>query len=60
MKIGVVLDILWPLEQIKRVALAAEESGFDQVWLSDHPLGRYPFLTVLHLGQEIPKNSKTW
>ena len=55
MKIGVVLDILWPLEQIKRVALAAEESGFDQVWLSDHPLGRDPFLTVLHLAQEIPR-----
>ena len=55
MKIGVVLDILWPLEQIRRLALAAEESGFDQVWLGDHPMGRDPFLTVLHLAPEIPR-----
>ena len=55
MQIGVVLDILWPLEQIRRVAVAAEESGFDQVWLSDHPLGLDPFLTVLHLTPELPR-----
>jgi 5,10-methylenetetrahydromethanopterin reductase len=55
MQVGVVLDILWPFEQIRRLALAAEESGFDQVWLSDHPLGRDPFLTVLHLAPELPR-----
>lgn len=55
MQIGVVLDILWPFEQIRRLAVAAEESGFDEVWLSDHPLGRDPFLTVLHLAPDLPR-----
>lgn len=53
MEVGVVLDILWPLERITRLARAADEHGFDQVWLSDHPLGRDPFLTVLHLAPQL-------
>ena len=55
MQIGVVLDILWPLERIERLARAAEESGFDQVWVSDHPLGHDPFLTVAHLAASLPR-----
>lgn len=39
MQIGVVLDILWPFEQIRRLAMAAEKAGFDQVWINDNPLG---------------------
>jgi 5,10-methylenetetrahydromethanopterin reductase len=55
MEIGVVLDILWPLERIERLARAAEESGFDQVWVSDHPLGADPFLTIAHLARLLPR-----
>ena len=49
MQLGVVLDILWPLERIERLALTADAAGFDQVWVSDHPLGHDPFLVLLHL-----------
>ncbi len=55
MQIGVVLDILWPFEQIRRLAMAAEDAGFDQVWISDHPLGLDPFLVVLRLASELPR-----
>ncbi len=55
MQIGVVLDILWPFEQIRRLAVAAEEAGFDQVWLSDHPLGLDPFLAARKLAPELPR-----
>ena len=55
MEIGVVLDILWPLERIERLARAADESGFDQVWISDHPLGADPFLTIAHLARQLPR-----
>jgi len=54
-ELGVVLDILWPLNQIERLARAAEESGFDQVWISDHPLGHDPFLTIAHLARALPR-----
>lgn len=53
MQIGIVLDILWPFEQIRRLAMAAEEAGFDQVWISDNPLGLDPFLVVLRLAPEL-------
>ena len=54
MQVGVVLDILWPLERIEKLARAAAETGFDQVWVSDHPLGHDPFLTVAHLAAQLP------
>ena len=53
-EVGVVLDILWPLERIERLARAADECCFDQVWVSDHPLSHDPFLTLLHLAREAP------
>ena len=53
MEIGVVLDVLWPLERIVTLARAADEEGFDQVWLSDHPLGRDPFLVLLHMAGSV-------
>jgi 5,10-methylenetetrahydromethanopterin reductase len=53
MEIGVVLDVLWPLDRIVALARAADEEGFDQVWLSDHPLGRDPFLVLLHLAGTV-------
>jgi 5,10-methylenetetrahydromethanopterin reductase len=53
MELGVVVDILWPIERIARIARAADEEGFDQLWLSDHPLGRDPFLTLLHLAPQL-------
>lgn len=53
MEVGVVLDVLWPLERIERLARLADARGFDQVWLSDHPLGRDPFLTLLHLAPQL-------
>ncbi|HEY7115900.1 MAG TPA: LLM class flavin-dependent oxidoreductase [Tepidisphaeraceae bacterium] len=55
MEVGVVVDILWPLERIARVARAADETGFDQVWLSDHPLALDPFLTLLHLAPQLKR-----
>lgn len=53
MEVGVVLDVLWPLERIVTLARAADEEGFDQVWLSDHPLARDPFLVLLHLAATV-------
>ena len=53
MELGVVVDILWPLDRIAQLARAADEEGFDQLWLSDHPLGRDPFLTLLHLAPQL-------
>ncbi|HXJ78135.1 MAG TPA: LLM class flavin-dependent oxidoreductase [Candidatus Methylomirabilis sp.] len=55
MELGVVVDILWPLERIARVARAADEEGFDQLWLSDHPLAPDPFLTLLHLAPQLQR-----
>jgi len=54
MRLGVVLDILWPVQQIECLARAAAESGFDQVWVSDHPLGHDPFVVLAHLARELP------
>jgi 5,10-methylenetetrahydromethanopterin reductase len=56
MEVGVVLDVLWPLERIVTLARAADEEGFDQVWLSDHPLGRDPFLVLLHLAGSVRRS----
>jgi 5,10-methylenetetrahydromethanopterin reductase len=54
-ELGVVLDILWPLERIERLARIADEYNFDHVWISDHPLGRDPFLTAMHLARSLKK-----
>ena len=55
MELGVVLDVLWPFPRIERLARSAQESGFDQIWVSDHPLGHDPFLVVHKLAVELPE-----
>jgi alkanesulfonate monooxygenase SsuD/methylene tetrahydromethanopterin reductase-like flavin-dependent oxidoreductase (luciferase family) len=54
MEIGVALDVVWPWPRIRRLAQVAGEYGYDQLWLSDHPLGRDPFLTLLDLAGLVP------
>jgi 5,10-methylenetetrahydromethanopterin reductase len=55
MEVGVLTDILWPLERIERLARIADKCHFDHVWISDHPLGRDPFLTLLHLAPSLQR-----
>ena len=53
MEVAVALDILWPENRIRRLAEVAREHGYDQLWVSDHPLGRDPFLTLLDLARSV-------
>src|SRR5262249_16709999 len=55
MEVAVALDILWPEGRIRRLAQVASEHGYDQIWISDHPLGRDPFLTVLDLARRVER-----
>jgi alkanesulfonate monooxygenase SsuD/methylene tetrahydromethanopterin reductase-like flavin-dependent oxidoreductase (luciferase family) len=53
MEVGVALDIVWPWPRLHGLAQLAGEHGYDQIWVSDHPLGRDPFVSLLDLSTVI-------
>jgi alkanesulfonate monooxygenase SsuD/methylene tetrahydromethanopterin reductase-like flavin-dependent oxidoreductase (luciferase family) len=55
MDIGVVFDIRWDWRRIHRLAQIAGEHGYDHIWVSDDPLGRDPFLTLLDIARSIDR-----
>jgi alkanesulfonate monooxygenase SsuD/methylene tetrahydromethanopterin reductase-like flavin-dependent oxidoreductase (luciferase family) len=55
MEVGVALDILWPQSRLRRLAEVTDEHGYAHLWLSDHPLARDPFLSVLDLARSITR-----
>ncbi|HXJ78129.1 MAG TPA: LLM class flavin-dependent oxidoreductase [Candidatus Methylomirabilis sp.] len=55
MEVAVALDIVWPESRLRRLARVADEHGYDQLWISDHPLGRDPFLALLDLARYVDR-----
>src|SRR5262245_20265419 len=58
MEVALALDVLWPRERLRRLARLAGEHGYDQIWVSDHPLGPDPFLTLLDLADSARHHVK--
>jgi alkanesulfonate monooxygenase SsuD/methylene tetrahydromethanopterin reductase-like flavin-dependent oxidoreductase (luciferase family) len=55
MEVGIAVDILWPQSRLRCLAKISNEYGYDQLWVSDHPLERDPFLTLLDLAQHADR-----
>ena len=69
MKIGLVLPLVegWPPQhtasyaEIRALAVGAEASGFDSVWLSDHLLFARPGTTVIEIfPEDCVKSTYLW